>query len=97
MKLTELVKVITPQQMAGVGAQEIQGLYYDSRSVQPGGLFFALRGVAVDGHRFIPAALALGAVAVVVEDPALVPAGTPFIQVADARLAMARMAAHFYG
>ena len=39
----------------------------DSREVLPGGLFFALRGAATDGHRFVPDALARGAAGVVVE------------------------------
>ncbi len=97
MKLQDLIKSIEPLKVFGDSEIEIQGLCYDSRQAGPGGLFFALRGVAADGHRFIGKALENGAAAVVVEDEKAVPAGTPFVQVADARLAMSLMAACFYG
>jgi UDP-N-acetylmuramoyl-L-alanyl-D-glutamate--2,6-diaminopimelate ligase len=75
--------------------QEITGLYYDSRKVQPGGLFFALKGVASDGYVFIEAAKKAGAVAVVIEDDRT-PTDVAWVRVADGRLAMSRMAAAFY-
>ena len=96
MQCTELLKAISPQVARGIAGQEIHGLYYDSRQVQPGGLFFALRGTAVDGHDFIEAAVKAGAAVVVVDDEASVPAGAAFVKVADTRLAMARAAALFY-
>jgi UDP-N-acetylmuramoyl-L-alanyl-D-glutamate--2,6-diaminopimelate ligase len=82
--------------VSGDTGKEIQGLCYDSRQVQTGDLFFALRGNAVDGHHFIGTAVRNGAAAVVVEDDASVPTGTPFAKVTDARLAMSLMAALFY-
>ena len=54
MKLSELLKAISPVTVSSQADPEIAGLYYDSRQVRPGGLFFALRGVSSDGHRFIP-------------------------------------------
>ncbi|MBI1921218.1 MAG: UDP-N-acetylmuramoyl-L-alanyl-D-glutamate--2,6-diaminopimelate ligase [Geobacter sp.] len=97
MRLKELIAPLEPLKVSGDCEQEILGLHYDSRTVQAGGLFFALRGVAVDGHRFIAAARGAGAVAFVVEDESAVPAGASFVKVADARKAMALMAATFYG
>ena len=97
MKLSGLLHAITPITLHCQSDPEITGLYYDSRQVAPGGLFFALRGVSSDGHRFIPAAVAAGAAAVVAEVLAGVPADVPVVQVADSRLAMAVMAASFYG
>jgi UDP-N-acetylmuramoyl-L-alanyl-D-glutamate--2,6-diaminopimelate ligase len=97
MRLAELLSAVEPQAVNAAGDAEICGLAYDSRAVVPGDLFFALRGVAADGHRFLGAARERGAVAAVVEDSSAVPAGLPFVQVADARLTMARMAARFYG
>lgn len=97
MRLKELITSLEPLKLSGDCEEEILGLHYDSRTVQPGGLFFALRGVAVDGHRFIGAARDAGAVAFVVEDEAALPAGTSFVKVPDARRAMALMAATFYG
>jgi len=97
MRLEDLARLINPSETGGALAREIEGLSCDSRQVRPGGLFFALRGVATDGHDFISAARDRGAVAVVVEDPSRVPDGMAWLKVDDARLAMSRAAAAFYG
>lgn len=97
MLLSDLAKVVTPISTSGVSDQEIQGLYYDSRMVKPGGLFFALKGGAADGHSFIGVAMERGATAAVVEVAESVPAGLPYILVRDARFAMALMASAYYG
>ena len=70
----------------------------DSRKVLPGDLFFALRGENFDGHEFIAAAKARGAVAAVVASGAVErqhPADLPLIAVADTRLALGTLAAHW--
>jgi UDP-N-acetylmuramoyl-L-alanyl-D-glutamate--2,6-diaminopimelate ligase len=74
----------------------VTGIAYDSRQVAPGAIFFALRGVNADGARFVPQAIANGAIAVVAETAA--PAGStlPWLQVTNARAAMAEAAAAFY-
>ncbi|WP_306536309.1 UDP-N-acetylmuramoyl-L-alanyl-D-glutamate--2,6-diaminopimelate ligase [Geobacter sp.] len=97
MRLEDLARVVSPSGTGGALAREIEGLSCDSRQVRPGGLFFALRGVATDGHDFIADARDRGAVAVVVEDPSRVPEGMAWLKVDDARLAMSRAAAAFYG
>lgn len=98
MRFSELIKSIgEPVRITGDPEVEILGLYYDSRRVVPGGLFFALRGAAVDGHSFLARAVEAGAAGLVVEDDSNVPAGVPCATVADARLAMSRMAAAFHG
>ncbi len=55
----------------GVASADFQasGVEIDSRDVMPGDLFFALKGESMDGHRFIDAAFAKGAVAAVVDRP----------------------------
>ena len=76
----------------------IEGLAYDSREVRPGYLFFALPGLHADGHRFIGAAIAAGARAVV--HSAELPgrdAGVAYLRVADPRSAMSPIAAAYYG
>ncbi|AJE02368.1 UDP-N-acetylmuramoyl-L-alanyl-D-glutamate--2,6-diaminopimelate ligase [Geobacter pickeringii] len=97
MRLDELAQVIRPTATGGDLAREIEGLCYDSRQVKPGGLFFALRGGATDGHDFIPAARERGAAAFVLEEPSRAPEGMTWLRVDDARLAMSRAAAAFYG
>jgi UDP-N-acetylmuramoyl-L-alanyl-D-glutamate--2,6-diaminopimelate ligase len=76
----------------------IQGIAYDSRQVRTGYLFFALPGLHDDGHRFIPAAIAAGARAIVhsAELPFYDP-DVAYVRVPDPRFAMSPMAADFYG
>lgn len=79
----------------GVG---IGSLTYDSRSVERGGCFFAVRGTQTDGHKYITAAVERGAAAVVCEEmPAELHDVVAYIRVADSSAAMADMAAEFYG
>lgn len=76
----------------------IQGLAYDSRKVGPGFLFFALKGLHVDGHDHIGAAVGAGASAVVHEAPVPVKVpGVAYIRVADSRAAMSPIAARYHG
>jgi UDP-N-acetylmuramoyl-L-alanyl-D-glutamate--2,6-diaminopimelate ligase len=78
----------------GDGATVVTGLVYDSRATSPGDLFFCVPGLTADGHAFAAEAIRRGAVALCVERP--LGAGVPEVVVADARLAMARMAAAFF-
>lgn len=72
----------------------ITGVATDSRKVEPGDLFVALRGERRDGHEFVESAVALGAVAVLVEAGRLAeyPAGCAVLEVEDTRAALARWA-----
>lgn len=65
----------------------------DSRKLAPGQLFIALRGAHFDGHDYVAKALAEGAVAVMVS--ASVPGVTAAVEVADTRLALGELAAHW--
>lgn len=82
---------------ASVGDTRVTAVAYDSRQAGPGSVFVALRGVKADGASFARSALGRGAVAVVSEDAAPEGATRPWIQVTDARLALAAMADAFYG
>ena len=95
MQLKELVQHVEIQTVAADLHMEIPGVSYDSRTVRPGELFVAMRGSAADGHAFIGKAVEAGAAAVVCEVPP--ESGVPYIQVADARRALAQMGANFYG
>ncbi len=68
----------------------------DSRQIGPGGLFVAYPGVAVDGHRFIAAAVAAGASAVVGERD-VSELTVPYLQVANARRALGHLSAAWEG
>lgn len=65
------------------------GVSIDSRSIEPGDLFIAVRGPNMDGHAFVAGALAKGAAAAVVaEHPAGVPIDAPLLMVDDTLRAM---------
>jgi len=68
-------------------------VHTDSREVQPGGLFFALKGSTSDGHRFVADAVARGAAGVVVETPAAGVGQAEVLVVPDAWAAFYELAA----
>lgn len=75
---------------------QVSGISEDSRDIKPGFIFIATQGMTTDGHRFIPQALAQGAVAIVGTQP-LLDLPVPYIQVADSRQALAYLSAAFQG
>ena len=78
-----------------LASRAIAGLAFDSRKTAPGDVFFALAGAKDDGLKHVGEALAKGAAAVVAErwTPS---SGAAFVEVADARAALAHAAARFY-
>jgi UDP-N-acetylmuramoyl-L-alanyl-D-glutamate--2,6-diaminopimelate ligase len=83
---------------AGAAADVLcTGVTHDSRQVVPGTVFVGLRGLKADGAAFVPQAIAAGAAAVVTDAPPDGSAPVPWIAVADARLALALLAAEFFG
>jgi UDP-N-acetylmuramoyl-L-alanyl-D-glutamate--2,6-diaminopimelate ligase len=75
----------------------ISGLAIDSRRVMHGNVFFALRGLRTDGHLFIDDAINRGAVAIVAERiPAATSTRVTYIQVNDARRALARFSQRYF-
>jgi UDP-N-acetylmuramoyl-L-alanyl-D-glutamate--2,6-diaminopimelate ligase len=83
--------------LAQSGNPEVSGVEYDSRRVQPGCLFVAMRGESSDGNRFIDQAIQAGAVAVVTDSATEEPReGVAWAVVAHGRRALARVSANFY-
>lgn len=95
--LKELVQSIQVLEVKGPLDIWVEGLYYDSRKVGPGGLFVAIKGYQTDGHRFIDDAVGRGAVAIVTQQEVEVPTGVSALRVADTRIALGQLAAAFYG
>jgi UDP-N-acetylmuramoyl-L-alanyl-D-glutamate--2,6-diaminopimelate ligase len=89
--------------MASTHDVMISGIHYDSRTVERGGVFVAIRGAAVDGHRFIGDAIAKGAKVIVTEDdmnppdPLCMHTGTVKLVVSNARKALALMSSTYFG
>ena len=95
MKLNELLKDIKILKATADMQLEIAHIAYDSRKVQPGGIFVAVAGFATDGNRFIPMAMEKGAAVVVT---AKEPEGDiPYVLVESDRLALAYLGRNFYG
>ena len=84
--------------MEGEARRDITGVNLDSRLVEPGGLFVAVKGTQADGHAYIGKAVARGAAAVVCEVwPETLAEGVTYVQVADSESAVGRLATVFYG
>ena len=94
MKLQELLAGVAVQSRTAAPELEIGEVRYDSRAVEKGDLFVAIRGYATDGHRYIEKALAQGAAAIVCEEA---PAGAPAVVVENSRRALAEIAANRFG
>ena len=95
MKLKELLKDITVLKSNADMELEIDHVAYDSRKVQPGGMFVAITGFATDGNRFIPMAMEKGAAVIVT---AKEPEGEiPYVLVDSDRLALAYIGRNFFG
>ena len=74
----------------------VRGITYDSRNVQEGYLFVAIKGFKLDGHAFVHDAFARGASGVVVEEHVQVPPGKGLAVVRDSRFALSHLACKFY-
>ena len=102
MTLQQVAHWLAPAQSVGLdGLPElaIDRVHTDTRTLQPGDLFVALRGERFDANAFLAEAKAKGAVAAICQgDNAalqLAQAGLPGLVVPDARLALAQLATHY--
>src|SRR5436309_7157470 len=98
-KLSEVLQGVETTLSANANELTIQKVACDSRKVQSGTLFFALHGAKADGNAFIQDAIKRGAVAIASEEKAVgkIPPGVSWIQVREARKALAIAAANFLG
>jgi UDP-N-acetylmuramoyl-L-alanyl-D-glutamate--2,6-diaminopimelate ligase len=102
MRLGEVAREIPGDtEISGDAGVMIRGVHHDSRRVEPGDLFVARAGQAADGRKFIGAALAKGAVAVLAGRDAdlgdLDETGVPVLRCADVASGLAYSAAAVYG
>lgn len=89
-----ILKDLFPHMTGPEGDTEVTGLTADSRAVEPGFVFAALKGVVTDGRRFIPGAIKAGAVAVIGNE--LPEFAGIAIEAEEPRLALAKASARFY-
>src|SRR3569833_1545013 len=95
--LSDILDGLAFTELQGSADMEISAIVFDSRKVEPGCLFVAVKGTAVDGHDYIEQAIEQGAVAVICEElPAKVTGEVDFLMVANSAIALGIVAANFY-
>ncbi len=98
MILSELLRNIQPTSIKGDAGIDITGIDIDSRQVGKGFLFVAMRGTQVDGHQFIPKAIAQGATAILCETlPDSLVEGVTYVTVESTEQCVGPVATTFYG
>lgn len=98
MELSELIKNVHPVKITGDDNVNICGVDIDSRRVKAGHVFIAMKGTQVDGHKFIPKAIELGASAILYEDePENKTDGVTYVKVASTEDAAGKVATIFFG
>ena len=96
MTLAEAHALLPASTLVGDAATEVLRVHSDTRSLQPGDLFVALKGERFDAHDFLAQARARGAVAAIAER-GLAQAGLPGLQVADTQQALTGLARAWRG
>jgi UDP-N-acetylmuramoyl-L-alanyl-D-glutamate--2,6-diaminopimelate ligase len=97
MQIARVLESVPVVRWDGEAALSVRGLAYDSRQIEPGFLFAAVRGERLDGNDYVDQAFDRGAVAVLSSRPAPARRRGVWVQVADDRLALAIAARNYYG
>lgn len=98
MYLTEILNRIPTLETHGEMNREVSNITFDSRKVQEGGLYVAVKGVAVNGHDFIDNAISNGAKIIVCEFlPEQLLEEITYIKVKNSVKALGSLASNFYG
>ncbi len=96
-RIERLTASVEARSVVGPTEGEITGMTFDSRAVEPGSLFFAVRGEKSDGHNYIASAVERGARVVVCESlPESLSPEVCYIQVEDTNRAIGHMAATYW-
>ena len=98
MRLKEIISGISITEVLGNTDKDIQGIHIDSRKIEPGHLFVAVRGTQTDGHAYIDKAIEKGASAIVCETlPEDLREDIIYIKVENTEDAVGKLATTFYG
>ncbi len=95
LNLAEVAEAIGAPGKAGWGELNLAGISTDSRSIKPGELFVALRGINFDGHDYVGSAFKKGAAAAVIAEDVKPPRGKRCIRVPDTLFALGELAEYF--
>jgi UDP-N-acetylmuramoyl-L-alanyl-D-glutamate--2,6-diaminopimelate ligase len=96
MELKELLKGVEVKKIIGNPHKEIEGVAYHSKQVKKGFLFVAVRGMEMDGHRFIGEAVERGAEGILLEEDREISNRTIIVS-PNSRQALAQISSNFYG
>ncbi len=97
MKLNEILSKVKPLDIVGNAEVEITGVNIDSRRIEKGHLFVAIKGTQVDGHSFIQKAIDFGATAILCEQvPEVRHEGVTYVVVDSTEAAVGPVATMFY-
>jgi len=96
--LKDILYGISLRSLTGNREEEVAGIAFDSRKVEKGFLFVAIKGLTTDGHNYIKKAIELGAKVIVCEHPPSLPDGNPtIVQTDNSAEALGIIASNFYG
>lgn len=96
--LKDILYRVTIEHVKGDTAVAVNDLHFDSRKISLNDVFIAIRGTHSDGHNYITKACHSGALAIICEElPEEIINGITYIKVADSKVALATMAANYYG
>lgn len=98
MKLEEIIHGITTEEIKGDVLKDIKGIHIDSRLIEPGHLFIAVKGTQTDGHAYIGKAIEKGASTIVCEVlPDSLNDHVTYIKVANSEDIAGKLATTYYG
>ena len=98
MKLEDIIKGINVIEILGNKNPKISDIHIDSRKVETGHLFVAVKGTQTDGHAYIDKAIEKGASAIVCETlPTNINPEVTYIKVNDSEDCVGKLATTFYG
>ena len=96
--LKDILYKVSIEAVKGSTEMAINNIDFDSRKITENDVFIAIRGTVSDGHDYIETAINLGAIAIVCDTfPDVIVNGITYIQVKDTNLALAYMAANYFG
>lgn len=95
--LKDLISNLTYEVVQGSLETEVSDVIYDSRKVIENCCFVCIKGYTMDGHKFAADAVEKGAASLIVTEDVDVPENITVIKVDDARVALSRMSAEYFG
>lgn len=96
-KLSDLLYKVSIEKLIGNVGSSIKNISFDSRKIESGYIFFAIKGYDLDGHKYIPQAIIQGATVVVCEElPEELSDYVTYVQVKNSSIALGIVASNFY-